>query len=224
MKNEIAIKEFTVNQARPLPVLLLLDSSGSMGEDGKIEVLNQAVTEMLSAFASEPDLRAAIYVAAISFSREVRAHLPLLPAESARKSWRPLVADGGTPLGPTLAKLRAMLEDKAMIPSRAYRPTLVLISDGEPDDGWEMPLKQLLESERASKAARMAMAIGAGADIQMLKRFLNSPEAKVFQGHQARDIHKFFKWVTMSVAVRSRSTTPDQFAPIAPLEIDEIDY
>jgi hypothetical protein len=40
VKNEIKLKEFTVNQARPLPVFLLLDASGSMVESGKIEALN----------------------------------------------------------------------------------------------------------------------------------------------------------------------------------------
>ena len=70
----------------------------------------------------------------------------------------------------------------------------------------------------------MAMAIGADADITMLQSFLNSAESKVFQAHEARDIHKFFKWVTMSVTARSRSATPDKIAPIDPLEIDEIRY
>jgi uncharacterized protein YegL len=101
---------------------------------------------------------------------------------------------------------------------------LVLVSDGQPNDEWQLPLKQLLESARASKAARMAMAIGADADVRMLQTFLNSPESKVFHAHQASDIHKFFKWVTMSVTVRSRSATPDKIATIDPLEIDEIRY
>jgi uncharacterized protein YegL len=224
MKKDITMKEFTVDQARPLPVFLLLDASGSMAEDSKIEALNRAVGEMLATFATEPDIRASIQIGAIAFGGDVRVHLPLLPAEEAKGNWRPLVAKGNTPLGGTLTQLQKMLEDKLLNPSRSYRPTLVLVSDGQPNDEWQLPLKQLLESARASKAARMAMAIGADADVQMLQSFLNSPESKVFQAHQARDIHKFFKWVTMSVTVRSRSATPDKIATIDPLEIDEIRY
>jgi len=216
MKNEITMKEFTVNQARPLPVVLLLDASGSMAESGKMTALNRAVEEMLATFAGEPDVRAIIKIAAIAFGGDVRVHLPLLAAEEARKSWRPLVAQGNTPLGATLTILRAMLEDKTAVPSRSYRPTLVLVSDGQPNDEWRLPLKELLESARASKAARMAMSIGADADVQMLQGFLHSSESKVFQAHQAHDIHKFFKWVTMSVTVRSRSATPDKIAPVDP--------
>lgn len=224
MKNEVLIKEFTVNKARPLPVFLLLDASGSMAESGKIDALNRAVEEMLATFATEPEIRATIQIGAIAFGGTVRVHLPLSPAEEAKRNWRPLVAQGNTPLGATLAKLQTMLEDTALIPSRSYRPTLVLVSDGQPNDEWQLQLKQLLNSVRASKAARLALAIGADADVQMLQGFLHSSELKVFQAHQALDIHKFFKWVTMTVTVRSRSATPDKIAPIDPLEIDEIRY
>jgi len=224
MTNEITMKEFTVDQARPLPVFLLLDASGSMAESGKIDALNRAVEEMLATFAAEPDARAVIQIGAITFGGSVRVHLPPLVAEQAKAKWKPLVAQGHTSLGETLSTLLVMLEDKNCVPSRSYRPTLVLLSDGQPNDEWQAPLKQLLESARASKAARMAMAIGADADVQMLQSFLNSPESKVFQAHQARDIHKFFKWVTMSITVRSRRATPNRVAPVDPLEIDEIRY
>jgi uncharacterized protein YegL len=179
---------------------------------------------MLATFAAEPDVRAGIQIGAIAFGGDVRAHLPLLAAEDARTKWRPLLAQGNTPLGATLTKLRLMLEDKTLVPSRSYRPTLVLVSDGQPTDEWQEPLKLLLESARASKAARMVMAIGADANVAMLQSFLNCSESKVFQAHEARDIHKFFKWVTMSVTARSRSATPDKIAPVDLLEIDEIRY
>ena len=224
MQHEIKIKEFTVNEARALPVIMLLDASGSMAESGKVEALNRAVEEMLATFAAEPEVRAIIQVGAIVFGGEVRVHLPLLAADKAKKQWRPLTAQGNTPLGATLTMLHVKLEDKVLVPSRSYRPTLVLVSDGQPNDAWQDPLKRLLESARASKAARMAMAIGADADVQMLQSFLNSPESRVFQAHQAREIQTFFKWVTMSVTLRSRSATPDKIAPVDPSEIDEIRY
>lgn len=224
MKNDIILKEFTVNEARPLPVLLLLDSSGSMSQDSKIDVLNRAVTEMLATFAEEKEVRASIKVGAITFGGTARVHLPLVSTDEAKQCWQPLSADGNTPLGETLTKVRNMLEDRQLIPSRSYRPTLVLVSDGQPNDEWEKPLKELLDSPRASKVARMAMAIGSDADVAMLQRFLNDREGQVFKAHQARDIHKFFRWVTMSVTARSRSATPDQIVPVDPQDLDEIKY
>jgi len=221
MKKDVSLKEVTVNQPRPLPVFLLLDASGSMTESAKIDALNRAVKEMLSAFSMETDLRASIQVGVIAFGGSVRNHMPLSGAEEAKNKWKPLPAKGNTPLGGALTKVRLMIEDKALLPSRSYRPTLVLVSDGQASDDWKEPLALLLASPRASKAMRMAMAIGSDSDIPMLESFLSAPGAKVFCSHEAHDIHKFFKWVTMSVTARSRSATPDEAGPV---DLDEIRY
>ena len=58
----MALKEYAIPEARPLPVILMLDVSGSMGVDGKIESLNSAVQEMLSAFKEQDDSQAEIHV------------------------------------------------------------------------------------------------------------------------------------------------------------------
>src|SRR5205809_535935 len=51
------LKEFTAATARPLPVIVLADTSGSMSENGKIEALNTALTDMVAAFAEEEEGR-----------------------------------------------------------------------------------------------------------------------------------------------------------------------
>ena len=73
------LKEFTVQSARPLPVILLADVSGSMGVDGKIQALNLAVREMLSAFQDEADLRAEVHVAVVTFGGHAKVHTPFCP-------------------------------------------------------------------------------------------------------------------------------------------------
>lgn len=111
----------------------------------------------------------------------------------------------------------------APIPSRAYRPVLVLLSDGVPTDDWEQALERLRGSERAQKATRFAMAIGTDADRAMLAQFANVPEAPVFEGHEARDILRFFRAVTMSVVARSASPTPDEPAALQLSDIPDDD-
>lgn len=209
------LKEFTVQSARPLPVILLADVSGSMGVDGKIQALNHAVREMIEAFQDESDLRAEIHLAIITFGGEARVHLPLGPARDA--SWTDLGARGGTPMGAAFDLARELVEDRNAVPSRAYRPTLVLVSDGQPTPpGSEAePLRKLLESERGGKAFRMALAIGADADHLVLKAFLADPKARVYQADEARQIRQFFQLVTMSVSSRSRSANPNS-APALP--------
>jgi uncharacterized protein YegL len=203
------LKEFTAPNARPLPVILLADISGSMAEDGKIQSLNFAVKEMLESLQDESDLRAEIQIAVITFGGKAHVHLPLGPAKAV--SWSDFSARGGTPMGAAFDLARNLIEDTALIPSRAYRPTIVLVSDGQPTPpGSEVePLRRLLESERAAKAFRMALAIGADADHAVLQAFLADPAARVHRAEEARQIRSFFQLVTMSVSSRSRSANPN---------------
>ncbi|HZI09477.1 MAG TPA: VWA domain-containing protein [Myxococcus sp.] len=218
------LKEFTTSTARPLPVILLADVSGSMSTDGKIDSLNTAVKEMLDTFAAEDDSRADIHVAVITFGQGgARLHQSLQPASQTR--WEPMTATGNTPLGAALDVATSLLEDKARVPGRAWRPTLVLVSDGQPTDEWKKPLERLLASERAARATRFALGIGADADRNMLAAFLASPEARVFEAQEARQIHRFFQRVTMSVTTRSRSLNPDSAVPLPPEDQDDgLDY
>ena len=214
-----SLKEFTVSSARPLPVILLADVSGSMAADGKIDALNGAVAEMQAAFAEEEDGRAEIHLAVVTFGGTAALHVPLSSANDVR--WSPMQADGRTPLGAALHIATDLIEDRDRVPSRAYRPTIVLVSDGLPNDEWAGPLQRLLTSERAAKAERFALGIGADADRDMLRRFLDDPEGRVFEAHEGREIRKFFRWVTMSVTSRSRSTAPNRTADVDPPDLDD---
>lgn len=213
------LKEFTVSSARPLPVILLADVSGSMAADGKIDALNGAVAEMQAAFAEEKDEHAEVHLAVVTFGGTATLHVPLTAASDVR--WTPMQADGRTPLGAALDIATDLIEDRNRVPSRAYRPTVVLVSDGLPNDEWEGPLQRLLTSERAAKAERFALGIGADADHDMLRRFLNNSEGRVFEAHEGREILKFFRWVTMSVTSRSRSAAPNRTVDIDPPDLDD---
>lgn len=217
MKSKSKLREFTVASARPLPVILLADVSGSMGVDGKIQALNNAVREMLDSFRDESDLRAEIHVGIVTFGGTAKMHTALAPASGV--TWSDLSAGGGTPMGSAFGIAHSTIEDRAVVPSRAYRPTLVLVSDGQPTDAWKEPLASLLGSERGGKAFRMALAIGGDADHNVLQAFLDDPEAKVYAADEARQIRQFFQLVTMSVTSRSRSTNPN-----AAVSVDEGDW
>ena len=214
-----SIKEFTVSAARPLPVIVLADVSGSMAADGKIDALNLAIREMLAAFAGEDDARAEIQVAVVTFGGVAALHTPLTSAPEV--AWSGLRASGMTPLGGALTITTDLLDDRTKIPSRAYTPTVVLVSDGQPNDEWRAPLARFLGHDRAKKAQRFALAIGADADHDVLRAFLGNPEGRVFEAHEAREIRKFFQWVTMSVTARTRSVQPNVAVAIEPLDLDD---
>lgn len=207
--------KFTVPTAKPLPVILLLDVSGSMQRNGNIGALNKAVTEMIASFADQTKREVEIQVAAITFGAEVTLHLAYTPA--GKVSWTPLAANGLTPLSTALEMAKAMVEDKNVTPSRAYRPAVVLVSDGAPvpaEQPWREALKAFVSEGRSSKCERMALGIGSEADESVLQAFIEGTDnPKVFHADDAAGIADFFKFVTMSVTTRSKSINPNQAVP-----------
>jgi uncharacterized protein YegL len=198
--------KYTAPTAKPLPVVLLLDVSGSMG-GAKIQNLNGAIKDMLETFRGTENSEAEIHVSIITFGAEVQLHQAL--ASAGDITWHDLSASGGTPLGTALWMAKAMIEDKDVIPSRAYRPTVVLVSDGRPGDSWETPLKEFISDGRSAKCDRMAMAIGSDADEEVLGKFIEGTKNSLFYAENAKQLQDFFKFVTMSVTIRTKSQTPN---------------
>jgi|ADurb_Gel_03_Slu_FD_contig_61_1315085_length_1444_multi_2_in_0_out_0_2 uncharacterized protein YegL len=227
------LNDFLTTKPRPLPVFVLADVSGSM-RGTKIESLNAALREMVGAFRDLDTVRGEIQVGIITFGGTVQVCSILTPA--AELSVPRLEASGSTPMGQALLMLTGFLEDESVVPTRAYTPTLVLVSDGLPTDLPEVladaaekgeirtedyvewgPLKALRESKRGSKCSRLAIGIGDDADFGMLRAFVNTPGVPVIRADGARGIHRFFKWVTWSVTTRSVSRDPNQLI-IAPTD------
>jgi len=227
-------KKFAVASAKPLPVYLLLDVSTTMrkveddenllrtGEtfykDGKqwevvkggttkMDTLNEAVAKMLSIFIEEEKMGSEIIASVITFGDD--AKLVFSPTKASDINFEKLTADGETSMGAALTMAKGMIEDKKITPSRAYRPTIVLVSDGQPNDSWEQPLDDFINTGRSQKCDRMAMAIGSDADKTVLKRFIDGTTHELFYSDDATKINEFFEKVTMSVTTRSRSQNPN---------------
>ncbi|HHH52956.1 MAG TPA: hypothetical protein ENK91_04805 [Bacteroidetes bacterium] len=66
------------------------------------------------------------------------------------------------------------------------------------------------------------MSIGAGVEgREVLTEFLGDSNLPLFEANQARDIKKFFKFVTMSVSQRVQSVNPNQVINISIDDMDE---
>ena len=201
-------KEFATGEAKPLPVYLLLDISSSMSGD-KINNLNEAVSEMIRTMADEEKMEVEILISVITFGNDADVHL--LATSASQVEWSNLSASGMTAMGAALTKAKEMIEDKEITPSRAYRPTIVLVSDGQPNDtGWERAMDDFINTGRSKKCDRMAMAIGKDADENVLKRFIKGTEHELFSSNDAEKISEFFDRVTMSVTTRTRSQNPNK--------------
>lgn len=228
----MGLNKYVAREPRSLPIFILADTSGSMRGE-KIDELNLAIREMVSALNAADDIRGKFQLAIIAFGGEVKILQELADVNDITLS--ELTASGNTPMGQTFELVKDMIEDRNVVSSRAYTPTIVLISDGIPTDcseemyrrknyfDWE-PLKELHNGERSSKCQRLALGIGEDADIEMLKVFIDNPEIPVIRTKDATGITKFFRWVTMSTVARMNSVNPNETGVVAPLfDIDAED-
>jgi len=225
----MSLQEFVSKEPRALPIFIMADKSGSMSGE-KINELNLALREMLTALKNVDDIRGKFQLAIIGFGGNVEILQPL--ADISEINLRELSADGQTPMGEAFNVLSTMLEDKDTVSSRAYTPTIVLISDGQPTDfnsnvknflEWE-PLKKLQSGDRSNKCQRLAMGIGQDADIDMLKAFINNQEVPVIKAKDASGISAFFRWVTMSTINRMNSVNPNITSVPPPVfDVDSLD-
>lgn len=205
-------KKFTTPSAKPLPLVLLLDVSASMSGE-KINTLNSAVSKMITNFSQEEKMETEIHVSIITFGGSVNLFLPYTKASGIE--WKDMTTKGNTPMGTALEMAKAMIEDKEVTLSRAYRPTIILVSDGEPTDSWEKPLKDFISEGRSSKCDRMAMAIGSDANTNVLQKFIEGTENPLFESKDSKSLHEFFRFVTMSTVQRTHSKNPNEIPSVA---------
>lgn len=218
----MGLNDFVIQEARPLPVFLLVDTSGSM-HGSKIDTVNVALKEMLQELSNLEGAKGQIKLSIITFGGTVNILQHLENVELINLNL--LKANGNTPMGEAIKILVEMIEDKEIVSSRAYIPTIVLISDGIPTDcprnnlidsengnykynEWK-PIKMLHNCPRTEKCSKLALGIGDDSDFDMLKAFINNKEIPVIKANEASTISKFFKWVTISVSRRSVSANPN---------------
>lgn len=207
------LKSVINTNPRSIPVILLLDCSGSM-HGPKIEALNNAVNVMLDRFAREADSDTSIKTAIIAFGGADAKVIREFGAPSKDEKIK-LSADGMTPLGCALNLAKDhIIEDREVIASRDYRPTVILVSDGMPNDDWESALDKFIHDGRSSKCFRWALSIGVDRGTpayQMLKKFV-SDEEFIFDTSSAAGLYRFFQRVTVSVVTRTRTMNPNKMA------------
>ncbi len=190
---------------RPLHFIFLLDGSGSMATDGKIEALNTAIREALPHLRDLGDQNpfVEILVRAVVFADGARWHIAE-PTPVHDVSWPPVVAGGFTDLGAALTKVSEVLRVPPM-ESRAFPPVLVVVSDGRPTDDFESGLERLLAEPWGRRAVRLAIAIGTDADHDVLARFIDDPEIRPFSAGDPEQLAYLVRFVS-TVASQLAST------------------
>jgi uncharacterized protein YegL len=194
---------------RPLHFIWILDCSGSMSIDGKIQSLNSAVREAIPHMRSVADENpnAEVLVRAVKFSDGAQWHIST-PTPVANFQWNDLTTQGCTSMGAAL-KLVADQLDMPPMTDRALPPVLVLISDGQPTDDFSAGLKSLMDLPWGKKAVRIAIAIGSDSDHEVLQKFIGNTELKPLQANNADQLVSYIRWVSTAV-LKSASSPASQ--------------
>jgi uncharacterized protein YegL len=180
-----------------LPVFVLADTSGSMLQECKIDAVNAGIRHLIADCAALP-----VAIAVVTFGdREASLALPLVPAAAAR--WRDVGAAGRTPLGSALVLTRQLMMQAVAERPNLLRPAAVLLCDGHPTDEWMSALQSFDASAPAGSSDRVALAIGADADIDMLELFIRPApaaidrRARVLEAGSEQEIVRFFRWLPL---------------------------
>ena len=198
--------------SRPLHFIILADRSGSMKGE-KIQALNFAVADMMTHLQEwERDQEAArLYIRAVAFGDDVTWHVEQ-PTPVRDLRWRALVADGRTRMGLALQTVAEVLAPDRL-ERRALQPALLLITDGKPTDDFEAGLAALFATPAGRSALRLGLALGQGADEQVLTRFIGNRDVPVLHADNAEEIKA--RLVAVSIAVSRMSETGANRAAIA---------
>ncbi len=210
---------------RQLHFIYLLDTSGSMNADGKIQALNVAMTESLPLLraAAIDNVTADVLVRAVTFSDGARwVREDAAPVDQFR--WIPVAAGGLTDLGAALELVARVMTSPPM-PERALAPVLVLVSDGQPTDEYRESLRELLSSTWGGRSVRMAVAIGRDADRDVLQEFIGRDSAlRPAQADDPEAIVEAIQWATTAATrIAVAAVAPDPSPPATDPDIFVLD-
>jgi len=108
----MGLKDVVIKEARPLPVLLLVDNSGSMANE-KINTVNVALKEMIAEFSAIKNAKGKISIGIIAFGNTVEVVQPIDKIENiVVPEFR---AAGKTWMGQAIDRAIDILEDKSQV-------------------------------------------------------------------------------------------------------------
>jgi uncharacterized protein YegL len=214
---------------RPLHFIWVVDCSGSMQEEGKIQSVNTAIRDAIPLMqqTAEENPNARVLVRALAFSSGARWHVER-PVPVADFTWSDVRAQGVSDLGAALRMLSQELRTPPM-EERALPPVLVLLSDGQPTDDYKEALSELLTVPWGNRAVRIGIAIGRDVDMDVLEEFIANPSIRPLQSNNPDALVRNIQWASTAVlksvsAPASQAAMPGQATVTVPVPSPVVAY
>lgn len=175
--------EVEIVARRVLPVIYVLDTSGSMADE-RIAAVNAAMNETVDVLKDiskhNPDAEIKIGVLKFAAKAEWVTKNGLVFMEDF--FWNDLTVGGTTEVAQALQALDEKLSRKAFLVSDTgfCLPVIIFMSDGAPTDPgiWESKLEKVRNTNKWFKyATKIALAVGEKADKECLARIVGEREA-----------------------------------------------
>jgi len=221
--------EFAENPEPRCPVVLLLDTSGSM-EGKSLDEVNQGL-RMLSTDLKQDTLAALRVELAIvtcgghvSALRSIDGRTERVASDAVQTFMTAdqfeapaLVAAGDTPLGEAARVSLQLLRDrKAIYRTQGvdyFRPWLFIMTDGQPTDlNWEAAAAELRAEEERKGVLVFPVGVE-GANVSALSRFsVRQPLMLKSLSSSPGAFREYFSWVSKSLSSIAQSRPGDQLA------------
>lgn len=190
----IGLPEFVDNQENRCPVILVLDTSGSM-QGAPIAALNEGIKAFKQDVLRDTQAMLSVEVSLIAFGKGVQQIQDFVTIEYFDPPQ--LKADGLTPMGEALSLALDVLEKRKLVYKNHgipyYRPWIFLITDGAPTDSWHAAAQRL---QKAEVENRLLFSVAVqGADMDTLKQI--SMRLPVLLN--SLDFRDLFMWLSSSM-------------------------
>lgn len=191
---------------KPLHFIFVLDVSGSMMRGGRIQALNNAITEVLPHLRDEAraNPHAELLIRVLAFANEPQWIIEE-PTQVDKVHWNRLeaVPRGFTELGSALQTLAGALEhlDES---NSAFPPAIILVSDGRPTQSsgvtFAEGLQSLLNNRWGATAVRLALGVGRDADMHSLRRFIGDEDVPLLRADNPEQLVEYIVWASKAAS------------------------
>lgn len=214
----VGLPEFVENPENRCPVILLLDTSGSMSGQ-PIQELNRGLAAFKEDVMKDAQASLSVEVAIVTFG-PVKLTQDFVTIDHFTPP--KLETDGVTPMGAAIEYALDLLETRKQSYKDNgvlyYRPWVFLITDGAPTDAWEGAAQRVREEEEQRRMLFFTVGVQ-GADMNKLRQI--APPERPPVALNGLDFRSLFVWLSTSMK-RVSSGKVGEAVALPPVEWGQI--